>query len=335
MDPFASLPAAVRIIEVGPRDGWQNLAVFLSTDDKVAFIDRLAAAGFGEIEVTSFVNPRVIPQLADADDVFARIERRPGVIYAALVANMRGLERALRAGIDKVGFIVSASETHNRKNIGQSIGETLAEIGRMAKALPPEVHRRVSISNVFGCPFEGQVPVVVVGHIACRLLSEGITEINLCDTWGVATPRQVYHVVMKVREAAGVTDLGLHLHDTCGRAMTGVLAGLLAGVNRFDTAVLGLGGCPFAPGAAGNLASEDLVACLEEMGVDTGIDREALLTVAAGMARLTGSGHSHMLAFRGGACRRGEDTGNPPPDEATEHTATTDADVGVTAGINS
>lgn len=306
MDPFASLPAAVRIVEVGPRDGWQNLPVALPTDDKVVFVDRLAAAGFGEIEVSSFVNPRVIPQLADAGEVFARIQRWPGVMYSALVPNLRGLERALQAGIDKAGFIVSASETHNRKNIGRSIGETLAEIGSMTAALPAAVERRASISNVFGCPFEGRVSVAAVCRIVGRLLGAGITEINLCDTWGVATPRQVYHVVMEVREAAGAADLGLHMHDTCGRAMAGVQAGLLAGITRFDTAVLGLGGCPFAPGAAGNLATEDLAACLEEMGIATGIDRAALLAIAADMARLTGPGHSHMLAFTGGACGVGE-----------------------------
>ncbi|MBN2333790.1 MAG: hydroxymethylglutaryl-CoA lyase [Deltaproteobacteria bacterium] len=295
--PYNALPATVRVVEVGPRDGWQNLPEFLATEQKISLINALSACGFAEIEVSSFVSPRAIPQLRDAADVFAAIDRVAGTVYSALVPNERGLEQAIDAGVDKVGFFISASETHNRHNIGQTIAETRAVIGRMTTRVPTTMSVRASISNVFGCPYEGRVPVAGVAGLVSELISLGINEITLCDTLGVATPLHVAVVLEHLATAGLQADFGLHLHDTCGRALAGVVAGLQMGITRFDSAVGGLGGCPYAPGAAGNLATEDLVFCLEDMGLATGIKPEALVQAAELFARTIPQANSHMLGF--------------------------------------
>ncbi len=296
---YQDLPAAVSLVEVGPRDGWQNLAEFIPTATKVQLIDDLIACGFREIEVSSFVNPKAIPQLKDAAAVVAAIKAGPGLLTAALVPNRRGLEPALKAGVGKIVFFISASDTHNRKNLGCQQSETLIEIGMMLRELPANARYRVSISNVFGCPYEKKISFSAVEGLVRELFHRGFREITLCDTLGVATPDQVYRYSYELRQKFPSGDFGLHLHDSCGRALAGVMAGLQAGIKRFDSAAGGLGGCPFAPGAAGNLATEDLLFTLDEMGIETGIDSQKLLACARRQLRITGSGGSHMLSFSG------------------------------------
>ena len=297
---YDSLPTAVRLVEVAPRDGWQNLVDFIPTETKVELIDDFGSCGFKEIEVSSFVSPKAIPQLKDATAVFKAIKPFAGLTTAALVPNRRGLTPALAAGVDKIVFFVSASDTHNRKNLGCPQEQTLVEIETMLKAVPDDVARRVSISNVFGCPYEGDIVFSAVVRLLESLTAFGFEEITLCDTLGVATPDQVYSFSSQLQDKLPEIDFGLHLHDSCGRALACVMAGLQAGIDRYDTATGGLGGCPYAPGAAGNLATEDLLFCLDRMGIKTGIDSQALMTVARRQAQVAKSGNSHMLAFSAG-----------------------------------
>ncbi len=267
------LPDRVVIKEVGPRDGLQNEAGVVSTEDKIALVNRLSEAGFQYIEVTSFVHPKWIPQLSDAEAVLSGIERRPGVQYSALVPNERGLERALKARVDAVNVFMSASESHNQKNINKSIAATypvLEPVVRTAKAEGLPV--RGYVSTVFGCPYEGDIPVQQVVEVAVRLLEMGIDELSLGDTIGVAVPSQVTEVIEALRNVIPLERMGLHFHDTRGMAVANVLAGLQAGVTVFDGSVGGLGGCPYAPGASGNVATDDLLYLFEKMGVSTGID---------------------------------------------------------------
>lgn len=294
---YRNLPSAVRLIEVAPRDGWQNLTEFIPTETKIELINELAGCGFKEIEVSSFVNPRAIPQLRDAAAVFAGIASVPELVTAALVPNRRGLAPALTAGVDKIVFFISASDTHNRKNLGCTQAETLREIEFMLKEMPAAARRRVSISNVFGCPYEDEIFFSAVKRLVENLATIGFKEITLCDTLGVATPDQVYMFSSELQKALPDVDFGLHLHDSCGRALACVMAGLQAGIDRYDTSAGGLGGCPYAPGAAGNLATEDLLFTLDKMGIKTGVNSQALLTFARRQALLTESGSSHMLAF--------------------------------------
>ena len=298
--PYEKLPECVRVVEVAPRDGWQNLFEFIPTATKIELVEELAGCGFTEIEVTSFVNPKAIPQLQDAAAVLAGVKPRPGLVRSALVPNRRGLEAALETSVDKLVFFISASDTHNRKNLGCPQTETLAEIVAMFRLVGSEKAMRVSVSNVFGCPFEGEIGYDVVAGLVARLVELGLNEITLCDTLGVAVPDQVYLYTSGLKEEFSEVDFGLHLHDSCGRALAGVMAGLQAGIDRYDTAAGGLGGCPFAPGAAGNLATEDLLACLERMGIKTGIDSERLLALARRQAGLVDSQPSRMLAFTDG-----------------------------------
>lgn len=298
--PYENLPGSVRMVEVAPRDGWQNLAEFIATPTKISLIKELAACGFTEIEVTSFVNPKAIPQLEDAAEVLAGFEPRPGLLRSALVPNRRGLEAALATSVDKLVFFISATETHNHRNLGCSRAASLAEIKEMRALIPAEKSCRVSLSNVFGCPYEGDVSYDAVSSMVESLVQAGISEITLCDTLGVAVPDQVYLYAAGLRESLPEIDFGLHLHDSCGRALACVMAGLQAGIDRFDTAAGGLGGCPFAPGAAGNLATEDLVSCLERMGIATGIEVSRLLACARRQADLVGARPSRMLAFTAG-----------------------------------
>ncbi len=297
---YDSLPTAVRLVEVAPRDGWQNLVDFIPTKTKTELINELAGCGFKEIEVSSFVSPKAIPQLRDATAVFKAIKNVSGLTTAALVPNPRGLPPALAAGVGKIVFFISASDTHNRKNLGCPQGQTLAEIEAMYELLPDAVARRVSISNVFGCPYEGDIAFSAVAGLVESLARIGFKEITLCDTLGVATPDQVYSFSLQLQGKLPEIDFGLHLHDSCGRALACVMAGLQAGIDRYDTSAGGLGGCPYAPGAAGNLATEDLLFCLDQMGIKTGIDSQALLAVAKKQAQVTKSGDSHMLAFSAG-----------------------------------
>ncbi|NIA20053.1 MAG: hydroxymethylglutaryl-CoA lyase [Xanthomonadaceae bacterium] len=231
-NPYENLPEVVTIVEVGPRDGWQNLLEFIPTEQKIILVNTLSACGFAEIEVSSFVSPRAIPQLRDADQVFAGIDRVSGTIYSALVPNQRGLKQALAAGVDKVAFFISASETHNRENIGQSIAETLADIKEMLQMVPASLGIRVSVSNVFGCPYEGKVSVDRVAWLLKKIIAWGVEEITLCDTWGVATPGQIFSLLKYLDNQDIKSNFGLHLHDSCGRALAGVIAGLQWGITR-------------------------------------------------------------------------------------------------------
>jgi hydroxymethylglutaryl-CoA lyase len=267
--------------EVGPRDGLQNEAP-LPVETRVRLIDALSATGLRRIEAASFVSPSAIPPMAGAEEVMARIERRPGVVYSALVPNMRGAQRALDANADELELVVSASETHNRKNVGRGVAESIDGTGELV-ALAHEARRPVEaiVSTAFGCPYEGEVEPERVADVAKRLLDAGADRCALGDTTGMATPRRVDDV-LDALDATGidVTRVALHLHNTRGTGLANVLAGLERGVIRFDASVGGLGGCPYAPGATGNVVTEDLVHMLEDMGIDTGVDLAALVEVA-------------------------------------------------------
>ncbi len=268
----------VHLYEVGARDGLQNEADVVTTAAKLELLDRMAAAGLRQIEVTSFVSPKWIPQLADADDLVARLVRRPGVRYSALVPNLAGWERFAGSGLDVAAFFVSASESHNRKNVNRSVADHLEGFKPVAAAaLEAEVPLRCYVSTVCGCPYEGDVPVEQVLALVRSLLELGAAEISLGDTIGIGTPRQVRALVEAVAAEVPLERIGLHLHDTYGRALANVEAGYEAGVRHFDSALGGLGGCPYAPGASGNVATEDVVDLFERSGVDTGVDLDALV----------------------------------------------------------
>jgi hydroxymethylglutaryl-CoA lyase len=270
---FDNLPKRVRIVEVGPRDGLQNEKAQIPTDAKIRFIDLLSAAGFETVEATSFVSPKAIPQLADAADVMAGITRRASASYPVLVPNQKGMERALASGVRAVAVFTAASETFTRHNINATITESLEnfrpvlEIARRAG-----VPVRGYISTVFGCPYEGIVPPAKVLEVAERLLELGVDDLSLGDTIGVATPNQVVEVVTLLARRMPLEKLALHFHDTRGTALANVLTGLQLGMTTYDSSAGGLGGCPYAPGAAGNLATEDLLYMLRGLGIETGVD---------------------------------------------------------------
>ena len=268
-----SLPASVSVYEVSPRDGLQNESAQVATHAKVRLIEALADAGCKRIEVTSFVSPKWVPQMADADQVCQMFERREGVTYSALVPNERGLERAIAAGVDEVAVFISASETHNRKNVNKTIAQTLAAFEPViAPAVKQGVRVRGYVSTMWGCPYEGDVDPQAGLGIAQHLLDAGCYQISLGDTIGVGTPLQTRRILELFLEHVALDKLALHLHDTRGTALANMLVGLEMGIETYDASVAGLGGCPYAPGAAGNLATEDLVYTLQGMGIDTGID---------------------------------------------------------------
>ncbi|AOL34448.1 hydroxymethylglutaryl-CoA lyase [Geobacillus thermoleovorans] len=274
-------PAKVTIKEVGPRDGLQNEATPIATADKIAWINLLSETGLSYIEVTSFVHPKWIPQLADAVEVATGIRRKAGVTYAALVPNEKGLERALGAGVDEVGVFMSASETHNQKNINKTIAATfpvLEAVVKTAKQAGKTV--RGYVSTVFGCPYEGPVAVDQVLMVADRLLAMGVDELSLGDTIGVATPKQVEEVLTIVLRRFPADRIAMHFHDTRGTALANILVSMEMGITTFDSSLGGLGGCPYAPGASGNVATDDLVYMLHGMGIETGIDVEQLTKAA-------------------------------------------------------
>jgi hydroxymethylglutaryl-CoA lyase len=269
------------VVEVGARDGLQNEAALISTDDKIAFVDRLSDAGLPVIEVTAFVSPRWVPQMADASEVLAGVRRRPGTRYTALVPNAKGLERALAARVDEVAIFAAASETFSRRNINQGIDESLATYEVVCReATAAGVRVRGYLSTSFGCPFEGPVAPARVAEVAARLVDLGAYEVSVSDTIGVAHPGQVPVVVDAVTARIGLDRVALHFHDTRGTALANVLAGLIVGVTTFDASAGGLGGCPYAPGATGNLATEDLAYALDGLGVNTGIDLGALVAAS-------------------------------------------------------
>lgn len=281
MTTYPAPGAAVRIVEVGPRDGLQNERAVVSVEDKIAFIERLSAAGLSAIEVTAFVSPRRVPQMGDADAVVAGLPRHLGTTYSALVPNLTGLARALEAGMGEIAIFAAASETFSRHNINRGIEESLAEYRDVVSAaLAAGVRVRGYLSTCFGCPYEGNVPVSRVASLAERLLKLGVYEVVLSDTIGVAHPGQVRAVLDTVRAAIPVGATALHFHDTRGTGLANVLMALSMGATTFDASAGGLGGCPFAPGAAGNLATEDLVYMLDGLGVRSGVDLARLVSAS-------------------------------------------------------
>ena len=272
-----SFPPQVTIVEVGPRDGLQNEAASVPTLEKIALVNRLADAGHTTIEVSAFVSPKWVPQMADAAQVFAGITRRPGVRYTALVPNLHGLSRAREARVDEVAIFPAASETFSKRNINQTIDEAIANARRIAsEALGAGLPVRAYLSTSFGCPFEGPVAPARVAEMTARLIDLGAYEVALSDTIGIAHPRQVSDVLDEVTRRVPVGNIALHFHDTRGTALVNVYAGLEAGVSTFDASAGGLGGCPYAPGATGNLATEDLVFLLDGCGITTGPRLEAI-----------------------------------------------------------
>jgi isopropylmalate/homocitrate/citramalate synthase len=282
-------PSRVRIVEVGPRDGLQNEPERVPTADKIRFVDMLTAAGVPCIEVTSFVRPDRIPQLSDAAEVYRGVVRRPGVRYSALVPNDRGLDFALDAGVDTIAVFTGATETFTRRNINMGIAESLARFRRVTeRALAHGLDVRGYVSVCFGCPYEGTVDPEAVAGVASALLDMGCYEVSIGDTIGVAVPPHVERMVERLVRDVPLDAIALHLHDTRGTALANVLIGLAAGVSTFDTSAGGLGGCPYAPGAAGNLATEDLLYMLHGMGIETGIDLDAVARASAFMSRVIG-----------------------------------------------
>ena len=270
---LGDIPTRVQVVEVGPRDGLQNESTIVSTEDKVRFIELLAQSGLKRIEATSFVHPRAIPQLADAAEVMTKLTGHKGVRYSALVPNQRGMERALRAGLTEVAVFTGATDTFTQRNVNMTVAESI-DAFRPVLALAREhtVRVRGYVSVCFGCPYEGAVLPSKVLEVSERLLDFGVDELSLGDTIGVATPNQVPEVVGPVIERAGTGKVALHFHDTHGTALANVLASLQMGVSIFDSAAGGLGGCPYAPGAPGNLATEQLLYLLDGMSIETGVD---------------------------------------------------------------
>jgi len=303
------LPPRVTICEVGPRDGLQNEARNVPTPDKIRLIEALADAGIQRMEATSFVAPKWIPNLADAGEVLGGIRRRPGVTYAALVPNLKGLERALAARVDEAVIFLSASESHSRKNINKSIAEALETYREVAGAVEQAGLRlKAAISTSFGCPYEGDVdPLTVVG-IAMALVEMGVEEVGVADTTGMANPRQVFDLVSHLAKHVPIDMISLHFHDTRGTALANALAGLQAGVTSFDGSVGGLGGCPYAAGATGNVATEDLVHMLHEMGIETGVNLEKLIECARLAQALVGRPLDSHVAKSGPVNHGGADT---------------------------
>ena len=285
---MTDLPARISVREVGPRDGLQNEDPVPATA-KIALIEQLATTGVSRIEAVSFVRAEAIPQMADADEVWAAVTKDPAIRYSALAPNLRGARRALDAGFAEVEAVVSASDTHNRKNVNRSTAQSLDEIAVMID----EAHQRgatlqVVVATAWGCPYEGDVPVERVLAVAGRAVADGADAISFGDTTGMATPSRVRDLVGSFRSRHPDVPLNLHFHNTRGTGLANVLAALELGVDDFDASVGGLGGCPYAPGASGNIATEELVYMVEDMGVGTGVDLAAMIEAAAAAERIVG-----------------------------------------------
>ena len=278
-------PKHVTIVEVGPRDGLQNERVVVPTADKIEFVNRLSAARLPVIEVSAFVSPKWVPQMADAADVFAGINRAPGIRYTALVPNLAGLDRAVAASVTEIAVFASSTETFSRKNINQSIDDSLATYAQVCdRARASGLRVRGYLSTAFGCPFEGAVAPERVAEMAARLADLGVFEVAISDTIGIAHPGQVPGVLDAVLARVPVQQIALHFHDTRGTALANVLASLPYGIATFDAAAGGLGGCPYAPGAAGNLATDDRIYMLDGLGIDTGVSLAATSDASAFIA---------------------------------------------------
>jgi hydroxymethylglutaryl-CoA lyase len=275
-------PSAVRIVEVGPRDGLQNEHAAIGTAEKIGFVNRLAEAGLTSIEVSAFVSPKWVPQMADATKVFAGITRRAGVRYSALVPNAAGLDRAQAAGVTEVAIFAAASETFSKRNINQTVAESLTTYRAVAaRASQLGMKVRAYVSTAFGCPFEGAIAPARVAEVSAALIEMGAFEVAVSDTIGIAHPGQVPPVVGAVAGRVPLQQIALHFHDTRGTALANVLTALDLGIATYDASAGGLGGCPYAPGATGNLATEDLVYMLDGLGIRTGVDLDALVRASS------------------------------------------------------
>ena len=282
-------PKAVSLREVGPRDGFQMERDFIPTETKIEIVNGLAGAGIRLFEVTSFVSPKAIPQLRDAADVVAGINRFKGLEVGALVPNVRGAENAARAGVDEMVLLVSASESHNKSNVNQTIEDSLNGFETVVKiASEARIALRCSMSVVFGCPFEGEVNPEKVTRVVRRMISLGINRISLCDTTGMATPPIVRRTCHFVMDKYPDLELSLHFHNTRGLGLVNVYEALNSGFNTFESSVAGLGGCPFAPGATGNVCTEDLVYLMDELGLETGINLDELIKIAKRVEEVVG-----------------------------------------------
>ena len=277
-----SRPSSVTVVEVGPRDGLQNEAASIATVDKVELVNRLSSANLPVIETSAFVSPRWVPQMADAADVFAQVEKRPGIRYTALVPNLTGLEHAYAAGVREVAIFAASSESFSQRNINQTIAASLETYAAVcARAADLNVRVRGYLSTAFGCPYEGDVPLLRVAAVAAELIRMGVFEVAVSDTIGIAHPGQVPRVIDAIMAKVPITQIALHFHDTRGTALANVLAALDVGVTTLDASCGGLGGCPYAPGATGNLATEDLVYMLNGLGIQTGVDLEGVVEASA------------------------------------------------------
>jgi hydroxymethylglutaryl-CoA lyase len=299
------LPERVTMCEVGTRDGFQIEPDFIPTEQKVEVVDRLSAAGLPRIEVTSFVHPKAVPQLRDAEEVMARITRRPGTRYAALVPNEKGAVRAIEAGVDAIHTVLSASESHNLANVNMTIAESLDRLGAVLRvAAAAKLHVGCGISTSFGCPFEGDVPLAQLERVVGRLIEMGARAVGLADTTGMANPRQVGRVLEHLIPRFPAIEWTLHTHDTRAMAIPNILAAMEHGVTNFDASIGGLGGCPFAPGASGNVCTEDLVHCLHAMGVQTGIDLDRLVGVSRRVQEIVGRALPGQIVKAGPSTRK-------------------------------
>lgn len=277
------------IQEVATRDGFQIESNFVATEQKIALIDRLSETGLAKVEVTSFTSPKAIPNLRDAEEVMRGIRRVPGVEYTVLVPNVKGCERALACEVDEINLVMSASDTHGLANLRMTPEQSLLQFREIIEATRgSEVFINASLSTTFGCPFEGEVPEQRVYELVQRLLEIGIQGITLCDTTGMADPAQVERICSAVLKRWPRTQFTAHFHNTRGMGLANALAALNAGIDRFDASLGGLGGCPYAPGASGNICTEDLVHMFQRMGLDTGVDLDRLLQCAAGLPELVG-----------------------------------------------
>jgi len=285
--------------EVVTRDGFQIEPNFISTDDKVEMIDALSQCGYAKIETTSFTSPKAIPMLRDAEEVMGRIQRAPGVEYTVLVPNLRGAERAMESRADELNLVMSTSETHNLANLRMTRAKSFAALADVIKHVDGRTPINVSLSTCFGCPMEGDVPLAAVQHYAQRFADLGVRGLTICDTTGMAHPLQVSRMVELLQRQLPHTQLTLHFHNTRGMGLANVLAAVEGGITRFDGSLGGLGGCPYAPGASGNICSEDTIHMMDAMGYDTGIDLDKLLNVARHLPDIVGHDVPSQVAKAG------------------------------------
>lgn len=279
----------IKIQEVIPRDGFQMEKNFIPTEDKIKIIDKISESGVSKIEVTSFVSPKAVPQLSDAEEVSKGISKKEEVVYVGLVANLRGAERALEAGLDEINLVMSASASHNKKNVNKTHEESLSEFSKIAEFLKStDMKINGTVATAFGCPFEGVISEDDVQDFVQKYLDIGIDSITLADTTGMANPKQIKRLVSKVKKQIGDVPLTLHLHDTRAMGLPNLLAGIEAGVTQFDSAIGGIGGCPFAPGASGNICTEDVVHMLGEMEISHGTDLDELISISKKLPEIIG-----------------------------------------------